>query len=97
MKTESIPSTLSKIYHLDFYILALGTGPDLKKLLPSKPYVHQGAECHRRQSGGEERTVYVGRMDYDCPCGSQSATFLQCSYSQGVHMSKGTQYISALT
>ena len=45
MKTESIPSTLSKIYHLDFYILALGTGPDLKKLLPSKPYVHQAEEC----------------------------------------------------
>lgn len=36
MKTESIPSTLSKIYHLDFYILALGTGPDLKKIASLK-------------------------------------------------------------
>lgn len=45
MRTELIPPTLSKIYNLDFYILVLDTGPDLKKLLPSKPYVHQAAEC----------------------------------------------------
>lgn len=44
MRTESIPPTSSKIYHLDFYILALGIGPDLKKLLLSEPYVHQAAE-----------------------------------------------------